>query len=126
MKRLLFTALAAALMSTGTGCCCFRACDNCGDPTFREFCLSCAPARFPRHRHKIDHGWGHKHQGEELLGDACCKCNCPKDCGYTKPEDFVDAEPAPDYLSGAHVVYPYYTTRGPRDFFLDQPPSIGP
>ncbi len=24
------------------------------------------------------------------------------------------------------VHYPYYTTRGPRDFFLDQPPSIGP
>ena len=24
------------------------------------------------------------------------------------------------------VTYPYYTTRGPRDFFLDNPPSIGP
>jgi hypothetical protein len=27
--------------------------------------------------------------------------------------------PAPSYA------YPYYTTRGPRDFFLDNPPSIG-
>lgn len=26
----------------------------------------------------------------------------------------------------AQVAYPYYTTRGPRDFFLDNPPSIGP
>ncbi len=28
--------------------------------------------------------------------------------------------------SAAQVAYPYYTTRGPRDFFLDNPPSIGP
>ena len=26
----------------------------------------------------------------------------------------------------AQVGYPYYTTRGPRDFLLDNPPSIGP
>ena len=25
----------------------------------------------------------------------------------------------------AQVGYPYYTTRGPRDFLLDNPPSIG-
>jgi hypothetical protein len=25
----------------------------------------------------------------------------------------------------AQVAYPYYTTRGPRDFLLDNPPSIG-
>lgn len=24
------------------------------------------------------------------------------------------------------VAYPYYTTRGPRDFLADDPPSIGP
>ena len=24
------------------------------------------------------------------------------------------------------VAYPYYTTRGPRDFFMDNPGSIGP
>ncbi len=24
------------------------------------------------------------------------------------------------------VAYPYYTTRGPRDFLADNPPSIGP
>ncbi len=29
------------------------------------------------------------------------------------------APPAPQ------VVYPYYTTRAPRDFLLDNPPSIG-
>ncbi|GAB5405763.1 MAG: hypothetical protein Aurels2KO_39940 [Aureliella sp.] len=25
----------------------------------------------------------------------------------------------------AQVAYPYYTTRGPRDFFIDNPPTIG-
>ncbi len=25
----------------------------------------------------------------------------------------------------AQVAYPYYTTRGPRDFLMDNPPSIG-
>ena len=25
----------------------------------------------------------------------------------------------------AQVAYPYYTTRGPRDFFVDNPPTIG-
>jgi hypothetical protein len=32
------------------------------------------------------------------------------------------------YVEGpptAAYSYPYYTTRGPRDFFLDNPPSIG-
>ena len=26
----------------------------------------------------------------------------------------------------AQVTYPYYTTRGPRDYFAANPPSIGP
>jgi hypothetical protein len=26
----------------------------------------------------------------------------------------------------AAVAYPYYTTRGPRDFLVDNPPTIGP
>jgi hypothetical protein len=28
-------------------------------------------------------------------------------------------------VAGPTVAYPYYTTRGPRDFFLNNPPSIG-
>jgi hypothetical protein len=27
--------------------------------------------------------------------------------------------------TSAQVAYPYYTTRGPRDFLLDNPPTIG-
>lgn len=28
-------------------------------------------------------------------------------------------------VPAAQVAYPYYTTRGPRDFFVDNPPTIG-
>ncbi len=34
-------------------------------------------------------------------------------------------EAAPGMSAGA-VAYPYYTTRGPRDYFQNNPPSIGP
>ena len=38
------------------------------------------------------------------------------------PRAYVGATGPPT----AAVTYPYYTTRGPRDFLLDQPPTIGP
>lgn len=49
--------------------------------------------------------------------------------GYFHNVDNVPVLPPPAYMSGpptAAVTYPYYTTRGPRDFLLDNPPSIGP
>ncbi len=33
------------------------------------------------------------------------------------------AVPGPEH---GMVTYPYYTTRGPRDFLMANPPSIGP
>ena len=36
------------------------------------------------------------------------------------PQDIMDGN------ATATVTYPYYTVRAPRDFFLDDPPSIGP
>jgi len=41
--------------------------------------------------------------------------------GYVKAqEDGTGAPPS------ATVAYPYYTTRAPRDFLLNNPPTIGP
>ena len=37
----------------------------------------------------------------------------------------AELQPAPG-PSPAMVAYPYYTTRGPRDFLNPYPPSIGP
>lgn len=55
-------------------------------------------------------GGGHGGHG----GGGCSSCGAGG--GY--------GEMAPDY-SGANVAYPYYTTKGPRDYFLNNPPSIG-
>ena len=55
-----------------------------------------------------------------LFGDHCCPlCNhqCPLAGG---DGGNGDAGPA------GTIAYPYYTTRGPRDFLAKDPPSIGP
>jgi hypothetical protein len=42
------------------------------------------------------------------------------------PQSHLGAMPGPAMGPPAPTVtYPYYTTRGPRDYFLDNPPSIG-
>jgi len=41
---------------------------------------------------------------------------------YQNPRAYVGPAGPPT----AAVTYPYYTTRGPRDFFQDNPLSIGP
>jgi len=45
--------------------------------------------------------------------------------GPVSPEG-IPLQPAPDAMSAGQVAYPYYTNRGPRDFLLRNPPSIGP
>jgi len=45
---------------------------------------------------------------------------CPHRGGY--PESYNCSASPP----GGQVAYPYYTVRGPRDFFLDNPHSLGP
>jgi hypothetical protein len=45
---------------------------------------------------------------------------CPHAGGYPECNNFTPGPPA------AQTAYPYYTTRGPRDFLRNNPPSIGP
>ena len=43
------------------------------------------------------------------------------------PQSHMGGMPGPaDGPPVAQVTYPYYTTRGPRDYFAANPPSIGP
>jgi hypothetical protein len=58
--------------------------------------------------------------------DPPCKCKGHV-CRLRRAPAMVEAEPepAPGPASGA-VTYPYYTTRGPRDFLAKNPASIGP
>jgi len=57
----------------------------------------------------------------ERCPQSCTESNkaCGKECGGRG--DAVAAGPT----TGA-VAYPYYTTRGPRDFLVNNPQSIGP
>jgi hypothetical protein len=45
---------------------------------------------------------------------------CPHAGGYPEYPAFNQGPPT------GQVAYPYYTTRGPRDFLLNNPPTIGP
>ena len=45
---------------------------------------------------------------------------CPHGGGYPEYPAFNQGPPT------GQVAYPYYTTRGPRDFLLNNPPTIGP
>jgi hypothetical protein len=47
-------------------------------------------------------------------------CVCPHAGGYPEYPAFNQGPPV------GQTAYPYYTTRGPRDFLLNNPPHIGP
>jgi hypothetical protein len=58
-------------------------------------------------------------------GNGACGCGpgaglCPHGGGYPEYPSFNQGPPV------GQVAYPYYTTRGPRDFLHPHPPTIGP
>jgi hypothetical protein len=72
--------------------------------------------------------------------NKCNSCNGPIGCRPCKVgwqrggTDYGAALSHSDYrhnpntgsgVAGPAVAYPYYTVRGPRDFFANNPPSIG-
>ncbi len=104
------------------------------DSTFAKFCSSPNPLRWFGEDQPVNgaYHWGHGAIGDD--GHGCghpCNCVCPGGPGGPGgPGDLAigpDGQPmvAPGASAGA-VGYPYYTTRGPRDFLLNNPPSIGP
>jgi len=75
-------------------------------------------------------GYGHAGLGGRRARGGAYGLAAPGMFVPVSPEG-IPLQPAPDAMSAAQVAYPYYTTRGPRDFFLGyppgtQPPSIGP
>ena len=61
------------------------------------------------------------------MAGGFCGCGCGGPCGLcpggqSYPE-YPAFNPGPP---GGQVAYPYYTTRGPRDFLRNNPPTIGP
>ena len=72
--------------------------------------------------------------GGKACGNDPCNCNpgmcgvvgglasgfCPHGGGYPEYPTYNPGPPT------GQVAYPYYTVRGPRDFLMSNPPSIGP
>jgi hypothetical protein len=104
MKRLFFGLLAVASLSLATGCSCVGKCGPGG---------SCAEGCGPG-------GCGQGGCGSDL--DACH----PRMRPLMRCENRHGAgDPYGGGPPSAAIAYPYYTTRGPRDFFEPNPPSIG-
>jgi hypothetical protein len=65
-----------------------------------------------------------QHLAEKVANGFCGPCHaagiCPHAGGYPEQPAFQPGPPE------GQVAYPYYTTRGPRDFLMSNPPSIGP
>lgn len=110
MTRTLVALLAVFLFTAGTGCVSGRgllqqksACHACGGGG----CQSCGILGH--------HGGGtglHGGGGPGLHGGRLAAHHCDPGTASGPP--------------AAQVAYPYYTVRGPRDFFLNDPPPLGP
>ena len=97
MKRglTLLTLLAISTL-TSTGCnLLHRGCRTCGGP------LGCRPCSIGWQRGGTDYQRHLSHQS------------------------YMSDEGSSSGVQGAQVGYPYYTHRGPRDFLVNNPPSIG-
>jgi hypothetical protein len=98
MKRaVMFLGLISSLL-VSTGCLHHhnRYCNNCNGP------IGCRPCRIGWQRGGTDYQASLSHSEYRHGGGA----------GAAGP-------------ATAQVAYPYYTTRGPRDFLLNNPPTIG-
>lgn len=118
MKRIIYAVLAVTVLTSLTGClsahgrrpiacvqgscaqapenCASCNCNNCVDPNQQAPCQACG---------------GH--------GCRLCRGGRGGD-GGDGGDGFAPGPPA------GTVAYPYYTTRGPRDFLARNPQSIGP
>lgn len=116
--RLYLLAALTLLFAASTGCRSVNLCHDCGHSGGRDGMVG-------HHKHG-GHGHhgrgGHGHHGHG--GDAYAHApNGP--AGFKRPaegREYIGPQGPPT----AQVAYPYYTIRGPRDFLIDNPPSIGP
>jgi hypothetical protein len=131
MRNTLFALVAAVCVAATSGCCgnhwwghsnsncnnsgcgCDQGCGYCG-----ANCGACGPGGCPG----------------TYPSPGGCGCGCVShnsDCSPV-PDCADDRAAVNSQLGGpagpptAQVTYPYYTVRGPRDFFANNPSSIGP
>jgi len=127
MKRTLLALVAAVTVAGSTGCCCFdrlfchpfwcngcNSCGSCGDDCGCDDGCGCGA------------GGGGAMYGAHQGGGGCSSCGLASHHQrHTERNDggqiaFDSGPPT------GQVTYPYYTTRGPRDYLAKNPRSIGP
>ena len=121
MKRLAVGLVALGLMVTAPGCC-NPFFFNETDPTFAEpECdWTSGPFGWVGKARKLHMATPSVHWGRAGDSPACAPTPC------VLGPDGRPISPVPGQPSMGAVAYPYYTNRGPRDFFLANPPDIGP
>ena len=105
--RLFLLAALTLVLAASTGCRSVNMCKDCGG----------------KHHGMLGHHGGHAgghHGGHGGYGGGV-----PHGMPGYKPGPHHREYIGPQGPPTAQVAYPYYTTRGPRDFLLDNPPSIG-
>ncbi len=144
MKRTIFALLAATVLATNAGC------GMNWFPVHRSTCDSCGYGNGSCGNGSCGSGscgngsCGNGQCGNSACGDGACGNGACGDgacgnggCGNgilgngCMCHDDVPRGVGGQYLGSAGpptggVAYPYYTNRGPRDFFVNNPPSIGP
>ncbi|HEY2881301.1 MAG TPA: hypothetical protein VGJ15_02680 [Pirellulales bacterium] len=149
MRNSIFALLAALTLSAASGCCGthwwgHHACNQCGE----EGCGSCGgnggacgPGGCPSGYCPGNSGPGGCGAGGCANG-GCAAGACAADGGPARwgrniqscpvPDCYTDQRAVDAQLGGppgppsGQITYPYYTVRGPRDFFANHPPTIGP
>jgi hypothetical protein len=131
MRNTLLALVSLVAMSAGTGCCCWHH-HGCGGEKFCGPCdQGCGYCGDPRTGACGPGGCPGGCAGGECAGGFCgqncnrCPCSPVPDC-YGTHEAVAAQLGGPAGPPTAQVTYPYYTVRGPRDFFAAHPPSIGP
>lgn len=146
MRNLVLASLLATVLSSSSGCCLvdrlfqcrpcglLSGCGSCGGQCGPGGCAGYDPHEGGGHCDSCGGGdcnsWDYaggysdgcyKTYGAHTPG-GCKSCGMAAHHGPSADEQLYE-EPGPP--TGA-VTYPYYTTRGPRDFLARNPASIGP
>jgi hypothetical protein len=108
MRHLLLALVLGVWAASGVGCHLHKKCDTCGcdDPGCGQGCA---------------HGNGGCANGDCGCADGSCRKVHPWFAHHRGADNAMGPQGPP---TGA-VAYPYYTVRGPRDFLINNPPSIG-
>lgn len=108
-------------------------CDECGSKCKNKCCNSCGGKGCNKCGNSGLVGWYKNLPGDTDINGCACQVYCCHPYAHGGGHGGLGggglgigsrAEPAPDASVGS-VGYPYYTTRGPRDFLQDDPRSIG-